>query len=322
LTLPGAIQFILLSYMKVNDDRRLIDFLSRLATEQVNPDTVDIDNLSPDEIVRLINSEVKKVAGVVEKALPEIARAAEMVAETLKEGGRLFYIGAGTSGRLGVLDAAECPPTFGTDPDQIVGLISGGYGTLVLSVEGAEDHREWAVEDLKKHNLSDKDTVIGIAASVRTPYTLSGVSFAIAAGCRTALIVCNTAETLDIKPDILISLPVGPEVITGSTRMKSATAQKMTLNMITTTAMILLGKTCGNLMVDLQARSDKLAARSRKIIMEFLSIGYDEADSLLKRADGRVKTAIVMHKLNVDKDAADKRLDEADGFLRRVIGKI
>nr|MBN2277858.1 N-acetylmuramic acid 6-phosphate etherase [candidate division Zixibacteria bacterium] len=306
--------------MKDKHEKELIAHLSRLGTEKTNPGTAAIDTLSPLEITRLINNEDKKVAGVVEKALPEIARAADTAAMTLKQGGRIIYLGAGTSGRLGVLDAAECPPTFGIDPSRVVGLISGGHQTLVLSKEGAEDHEEWAVADLKEKNLTKNDFVIGLAASVRTPYTIAGLKYAASIGCPTAFIVCNHVEKSDIKPDILIELPVGPEVITGSTRMKSGTAQKMTLNLITTTAMILLGKTYGNLMVDLKATSDKLAARSRKMLMEFLGIGYDEADRLLKQSDGSVKTAIVMKKLDLDKSSAEQRLRDADGFLKRVIG--
>jgi len=297
----------------------LIETLSKLATEQVNPDTVDIDELSPLEIVTKINNEDKKVALIVEKALPRIARAGEIAANTLKNNGRIIYIGAGTSGRLGVLDAAECPPTFGTDPKQVVGVISGGYETLVLSKEGVEDKIEQAIVDLKNINLSKNDFLIGIAASVRTPYTQAGLSYGATIGCKTAFIVCNTNNSLKIKPDIIITLPVGPEVITGSTRMKSGTAQKMTLNMITTTAMVLLGKTYGNLMVDLQATSEKLAARSRKILIEFLDIDYDEADALLKSSGGSVKTSIVMKKLSVDKKDAELKLKQANGFLKRVI---
>lgn len=298
---------------------KLINILSKLATEQVNPETLNIDTLSPLEIVRKINTEDKKVANVVEQALPEITKAAEIAAKSLKNGGRIIYIGAGTSGRLGVLDAAECPPTFGVDPSQVVGLISGGYETLVLSREGAEDRTDWALEDLKKAELSDKDFLIGIAASVRTPYTIAGIEYAISRGCKTCLIVCNKADILQKWPDILIELPVGPEAITGSTRMKSGTAQKMTLNLITTTAMVLLGKSYGNLMVDLQVRSEKLAARSRKMLMDFLDIDYNEAEKLLQISGGSVKTAIVMKKLSLDKEQAEEKLKEADGFLRRVI---
>ncbi len=294
--------------------------LARLGTEKVNPDTLDIDELPALEIVRKINHEDKKVAAVVEKALPQIARAAEIAAVTLKNGGRLIYIGAGTSGRLGVVDASECPPTFGTEPSQIVGLISGGYETLILSKEGAEDHEDWAVDDLKNIILTNKDFVIGIAASVRTPYTLAGVKFALESGCQTAMIICNEAENLALKPTVVIALPVGPEAITGSTRMKSGTAQKMALNMITTTAMVLLGKTYGNLMVDLKARSEKLAVRSRKILMELLGVSMEQADTLLDKSGGSVKTAIVMHKLGLDRAEVEERLKEATGFVKRVLG--
>jgi N-acetylmuramic acid 6-phosphate etherase len=299
--------------------KELIDILSKLGTEKVNPDTVEIDILSPLEIAKKINAEDKKVARIVGKNLPLIARAAETAAEAIRSGGRVIYIGAGTSGRLGVLDAAECPPTFGTDPSQVVGLISGGYETLILSKEGAEDRADWALLDLKKISLSERDFLIGIAASVRTPYTIAGIEYGLSLRCKTALIVCNRARGLVSRPDILIELPVGPEAITGSTRMKSGTAQKMTLNMITTTAMVLLGKTYGNLMIDLQARSEKLAARSRKILMEFLDIAYDEADRLLESAGGSLKTAIVMKKLSVDKDKAEDELKKSDGFLRKAL---
>ncbi|MCP4685674.1 MAG: N-acetylmuramic acid 6-phosphate etherase [bacterium] len=302
----------------MTDLNRLIEQLGKLGTEQVNPETVDIDRLSPLEIVRRINDQDRKVAGVVEQALEPIARAAETYAQTLKNGGRIFYIGAGTSGRLGVLDAAECPPTFGTDPEQIVGVISGGYATLVLSMEGVEDDAGAAVKDLQNHQLSDKDFVIGLAASTRTPYTLAGLRYAASLGGATGLIVCNKVEKLEFAPDVLIELPVGPEAITGSTRMKSGTAQKMALNMISTGAMILLGKTYGNLMIDLQCRSEKLAARSRKIVMDLLDLPFKDASGLLKEAGGSVKLALVMHWHSCDRNRAAELLEQADGFLSRL----
>ncbi len=301
--------------------RNLIRHLDELGTEQVNPDTVDIDQLSPVEIARKINAEDHKVASVVETALPEIADAARLFADTIRAGGRIFYVGAGTSGRLGVLDAAECPPTFGSDPKSIVGVISGGFETLVLSREGVEDDCSAAVVDLRSHSLSDKDFVIGIAASRRTPYTLAAVEFARKTGCHTGMIVCNQGGPLPFNPDVLIELPVGAEVITGSTRMKSGTAQKMTLNMISTTAMVLLGKTYGNLMVDLQARSEKLQARSRKILVDLLGLPLDEVDALLESADGSVKTAIVMQKLGVSQSEALAHLEKNHGFVGRTISK-
>ena len=299
------------------DYDKLIEQLGQLGTEQINPDTVDIDRLSAEEIVSRINTEDRKVAEVVAEALPAIAQAAELYAKTLREGGRVFYIGAGTSGRLGVLDAAECPPTFGTDPEEIIGLISGGYATLVLSQEGVEDDHEAAIDDLQHHSLSNKDLVVGLAASVRTPYTLAGLKYATELGARTVFIVCNNNINVPVTVDITIALPVGPEVITGSTRMKSGTAQKMTLNMISTTAMVLLGKTYGNLMVDLQARSEKLAARSRKMLMDLLQIDLTAAHELLEAASGSVKVAIVMHRFSCGQDEAYQKLEAANGFITR-----
>jgi N-acetylmuramic acid 6-phosphate etherase len=303
----------------MTDIHELIKQLERLDTERINPNTVDIDRLAPLDIVRKINAEDRTVAAVIETALPAIAQAAEVFAATLKSGGRVVLVGAGTSGRLGVLDAAECPPTFGTRPDQILGVISGGYATLVMSKEGVEDDRAAAAQDLRERGLTARDFVIGICASRRTPYTLAALAYARSLGCRTAFIICNRAEGLDVQPDIVIELPVGPEVITGSTRMKSGTAQKMTLNMISTTAMVLLGKTYGNLMVDLECRSEKLAARSRKIVMDLLQVSLNEADDLLKRAGGSVKTALVMKRLNCGKDEAEAKLRTVDGFISRLL---
>lgn len=299
----------------------LIKQLGQLDTEQVNPVTINIDRLSPIEIVSRISDEDKKVPLAVEKALGPIAKAAELYAETIRRGKRIFYIGAGTSGRLGVLDAAECPPTFGTEPDQIIGVISGGHETLVQSREGVEDDEEAAETDLKSYDLSAGDFVIGIAASCRTPYTLAGVRFAQTRGCNTALIICNRAADMELKPDIVIELLVGPEVITGSTRMKSGSAQKMALNMISTTAMILLGKTYGNLMVDLQAKSNKLDARSRKLLIDLVGVNSDEASDLLENARGSVKLAIVMRSLSCDRLEAEKRLEQAGGFISRLLPK-
>lgn len=306
--------------MADHDD--LVRLLGRLTTEQINERTIDIDRLSAIDIVKKINDEDKLVAGVVESQLDLIARVAEIFAGTLKAGGRVLYMGAGTSGRLGVLDAAECPPTFGTDPRQIAGVISGGYDTLVLSQEGVEDRREEAVADLQFHNLDSNDFVIGIAASRRTPYTLAGLEYAKSIGARTAFIICNRWEggtDTRFEIDLVIELEVGPEAIAGSTRMKSATAQKMTLNMISTTAMVLLGKTYGNLMVDLQARSEKLAARSRKILIDMFGISVEQADRLLETSGGSVKLAIVMHRLNCDAPTGRKKLEKADGFISRIM---
>ncbi len=302
---------------------RLIKQLDQLQTEQPNPKSANIDELDAYEIGKLINSEDKTVAEVVEKALPVISKTAEKYAETIRIGGRIFYVGAGTSGRLGVLDAAECPPTFGTDPKLIVGVISGGYKTLILSKEGVEDDVRAAKNDLAKHKVGQNDFVIGLAASKRTPYTLGALAYAKRKKAATAFICCNDMkrdeqELLESIVDIVISLPVGPEIITGSTRMKSGTAQKMTLNLISTTAMVLLGKTYGNLMVDLQAKSAKLAARSRKTLMNLFSIDVKEAEKLLELSGGSVKIAVVMKKYSCNKKSALKRLAEAGGFIRRI----
>ena len=302
---------------------QLIKQLGKLETEQPNPKSLDIDLLDPLSIARLINSEDKTVAGVVESALPQLAKAAEVFARTFSAGGRIIYVGAGTSGRLGVLDAAECPPTFGTDPKKIIGVISGGYKTLIMSKEGVEDDVKAAGKDLARLKVGKKDFVIGLAASKRTPYTLGALVYAKRKIASTAFISCNSLavdeqELLGNFIDIIIALPVGQEVITGSTRMKSGTAQKMALNIISTTAMVLLGKTYGNLMVDLQAKSAKLAARSRKILMDMFKINVAEAEALLKKSGGSVKIALVMKKYSCDKKSALKKLKEAGGFVRRI----
>jgi len=308
----------------MTDYHKIIQQLDRLETEQINKKTINIDQMSPLEIVAVINREDATVAGVVRDALPEIANASQLFADCYGKGGRIFYLGAGTSGRLGVLDAAEAPPTFGTDPKRIVGLISGGYDTLVMSQEGVEDREEAAALDIERHEIGENDLVIGIAASRRTPYTISGLATAQKLGAQTVYIICNRAEAQFLidpvieKLDVLISLPVGPEVITGSTRMKSATAQKLTLNMISTAAMVLLGKTLGNLMVDLQAKSDKLEARSRTILIDLLEISLDESDELLRKAEGSVKTAIVMHRFACCLQEARTKLDRANGFISRI----
>lgn len=297
----------------------LLAHLKSLATESSNPKSINLDRLSAREICGIINAEDKTVADSVARKLDLIASAAEMATDTLRHGGRLFYIGAGTSGRLGVLDAAECPPTFGTDPEQIIGLIAGGRETLVRSAEGIEDRDDLAVRDLDKHAFGKNDMLVGLAASIRTPYTMAGLAHAHDLGAVTVLVVCNRVTQLDFNPDVLIELEVGPEVITGSTRMKSGTAQKMVLNMISTAAMVRLGKCYGNLMVDLQARSEKLAARSRKILIELFDIEYDTAEHLLTEADGSVKVAIVMHALDLSGKEARARLAEAGGLLWRVL---
>ncbi len=304
----------------MNEFKKIMQTLNLLTTEQVNSKSINIDKMSASEIAQIINDEDKIVADIVGSQIAIIAQTSEQFAQTIRNNGRVFYIGAGTSGRLGVLDASECPPTFGSDPKQIIGVISGGYETLVLSKEGVEDDKEAAIADFKNHSLSSQDMVIGIAASRRTPYTLSGLEYAHALQCSTAFVICNKWDTKDDRSfiDFLIELPVGPEVITGSTRMKSGTAQKMTLNMISTTAMVLLGKTYGNRMVDLQTTSKKLSARSRKTLIELLDISFDEADKLLESSGGSVKIALVMKIHNCSKNEAVNLLEKADGFISKV----
>lgn len=293
-----------------------------LVTEQRNPNTMDIDSKSTLEILKLINQEDKKVPYRVEEQLPQIAKAVDLIVDSLKIGGRLFYIGAGTSGRLGVLDAAECPPTFGTDPKAIQGVIAGGKGTLIRSKEGVEDKSETGALDLKKRGIKRKDVVVGIAASRRTPYVLGGLEYAKKIKAKTIFIFCNPTSQLTVNPDVVISPVLGPEIIAGSTRMKAGTAQKLILNMLTTTAMIKLGKVYQNLMVDLRATSQKLAERAKRIIMLVTGVDYAQAEEHLRKANGEVKTALVMMLAKVDKNEAKRRLKTANGVISKALNLI
>ena len=299
--------------------REVFEEIKDLITEQRNPATMDIDTKSIPEILRLINNEDKKVPFAVEKEIPYIAKAVEIVVDALKNGGRLIYIGAGTSGRLGVLDAAECPPTYGTPPEMIQGIIAGGYEALVVAQEGSEDRREDAARDLKARNLSAKDVVCGIAASRRTPYVVAGIEYARSIGARTLYITCTPREEMNLEVDVAICPVVGPEVIMGSTRMKAGTAQKLVLNMITTTTMIRMGKVYENMMVDLQMNSQKLEERSKRTLMIITGISYEEAEKVLYEAGGHVKTAIVMLRGGVNRELAEEALRRADGFVRQAI---
>jgi len=294
--------------------------LHQLTTESINPDSQQIDQLPAEEIVRLIQAEDAKVAAAVGAVTREIAQAVERIATALRAGGRLVYLGAGTSGRLGVLDASECPPTFRTDPRQVVGLIAGGPTALTRAIEGAEDDPEAAVSDLQAIDFSSGDVLVGIATSGRTPYVIGGLQYARTLEATTIGVVCNSPSEIDRWVEILIAPIVGPEVISGSTRMKAGTATKMVLNMLTTGAMIRLGKTYGNLMVDLKATNSKLIIRSRRIVSHLT--GLDEAASgeVLERADGEVKTAVVMHHRQVSAEQARRLLQEHQGHLRQVIG--
>jgi N-acetylmuramic acid 6-phosphate etherase len=299
--------------------KKVFNQIKELVTEERNPDTFDIDTKSTLQILKSISKEDKKVALAVEKEIPNIARAVDLIVNAFKNKGRLFYVGAGTSGRLGVLDAAECPPTFGTSPGMIRGIIAGGRRTLVRSKEGVEDDFMAGAKDLGRNKISKKDVVVGIAASRRTPYVLGALEKAREVGAKTIFIFCNPTSKLKTKVDVAISPILGPEVIAGSTRMKAGTAQKMILNMLTTASMIKMGKVYQNLMVDLQARSEKLKERSKRIIMMTTGVDYKKAKEYLEKADGKVKTALVMLLANVDKKTAEKRLKETGGFIAKAI---
>lgn len=299
--------------------KALFDELGALVTEKRNRASMDIDAASPLEIVRIINSEDKKVAFAVEHELPYIARAVELVVDSFKHGGRLFYAGAGTSGRIGVQDAVECPPTFGTPPEIIQGLIAGGRPAMYKAQEGAEDREENGANDIMAHGIGVKDVVCGIAASRRTPYVVGAVKKAKELGAKTVFLTTNPRSQFNLDVDVAICPEVGPEVIMGSTRMKSGTAQKMVLNMITTAAMVSLGKVYENMMVDLQMTNKKLEERSKRIVMTITGVDYDEAARVLDTAGGHVKTAVVMIKANVNAATAKRRLADADGFVRRAI---
>jgi len=292
---------------------------SKLTTEKRNPRSRDIDERTTVEIVDIINAEDRKVAPAVAKERRAIARAAELIVRSLGEGGRLFYVGAGTSGRLGVLDAAECPPTFGTPPFMAQGIIAGGRRALVRSVEGAEDHEEDGAAALDKKKLKPRDTVVGIAASGLTPFVHGAMRRAREIGARTVFVTCSPEATRYIRADVIIHPIVGPEVVTGSTRMKAGTATKLVLNTLTTTAMIKLGKVYGNLMVDLRATNNKLRDRAERIVMTATGLSRARSHSLLARAGGQAKAAIVMHFRKASLDEAKHLLELRGQSLRKAI---
>jgi N-acetylmuramic acid 6-phosphate etherase len=299
--------------------KELFNELEGLPTEQRNRSTLGIDGMSTRDILQRINLEDRKVATAVRNELGNIAKAVDLVVDSLKKGGRLIYVGAGTSGRLGILDAAECPPTYGTDPETIQGIIAGGKQAVFRSVEGAEDRANEGRRAIDRKRVSSKDVVCGIAASRRTPFVVAAVRRAKERGAKTIYITTNARRNLHVKPDVAICPVVGPEVIMGSTRMKSGTAQKLVLNMITTTTMIRLGKVYGNMMVDLQMKSRKLEERAKRVLMIATGVSYERAETTLRNAGGHVKTAIVMLKAKVSARRARKRLVEANGFVRAAI---
>ncbi|MGD9898283.1 MAG: N-acetylmuramic acid 6-phosphate etherase [Calditrichaceae bacterium] len=300
-------------------ENKVFDDLSALITEGRNPRTTNIDLMSTDEIIQLINDEDRVVAEAVKKELPKISRAVDMIVGAFREQGRLIYVGAGTSGRLGMYDAAECPPTFGVDPEMVTAIIAGGSNALVVSIEGAEDDEMAGREDLRRVLKSNKDVVCGIAASARTPYVRGALDEAGAAGAKKIIIVCNPAEELKIDVDVVIGPVTGPEVIMGSTRMKAGSAQKMILNMLTTASMVKIGKVYENLMVDLKLNSKKLTERAKKLIMIAAAVDYEKASDLLVNSGGSVKTAIFMGKTGCSVSDARNFIDQSDGFLRKAI---
>ncbi|MEM7888281.1 N-acetylmuramic acid 6-phosphate etherase [Morganella morganii] len=290
--------------------------LTSMITESRNPASADIDSLPTLDMLRVINREDQTVALAVEKTLPQVAQVVDAVAQAFRLGGRLIYMGAGTSGRLGILDASECPPTFGTPAEQVVGLIAGGHKAILKAVENAEDNHELAVSDLKALNFSEKDVLVGIAASGRTPYVLGGMEYALSLGATVAAVSCNPDSEMSRLAGIAITPVVGPEVITGSSRMKAGTAQKLILNMITTGAMIRSGKVYGNLMADVEATNAKLVERQKRIVMAATECDRATAEQALAACDGHCKTAIVMILAQLSAGDAKALLAQHQGFIR------
>ncbi|WP_436856757.1 N-acetylmuramic acid 6-phosphate etherase [Citrobacter tructae] len=293
--------------------------LGALVSETRNPQTMDLDALSTLELVHRFNQQDTLVAEAVKATLSDVARAVDAAAEALKSGGRIIYMGAGTSGRLGVLDASECPPTFGVPHGLVVGLIAGGPGALLKAVEGAEDNAQLGEDDLIALNLTAKDIVVGLAASGRTPYVIGGLRYARKIGCATVAISCNPGSPIAQEAEIAISPVVGPEALTGSTRLKSGTAQKLVLNMISTGAMVKFGKVYQNLMVDMKATNVKLIDRACRMVVEATGITRAEAEALLRQTDFEVKPAILMALTGLSADAAREKLIAHQGFLRAAL---
>ncbi len=295
--------------------------LTKLTTEQRNPETMNLDQMTPLELVETMNREDQKVIEAVNKVLPEVAKVIEWTTEALRTGGRIIYMGAGTSGRLGVLDAVECPPTFGVSPDLVVGLMAGGEKAFVKAVEGAEDSETLGTEDLKNIGLHEKDVVIGTAASGRTPYVIHALRYARSLGVKTAIIACNKNSEMSKEADIAIEPVPGPEVLTGSTRLKAGTAQKLVLNMISTASMVGTGKVYENLMVDVMQSNEKLKTRAENIVMEATGCERETARTAIDEAKGSVKLAITSIILDTPVDEAEKALEKAKGHIRKAINK-
>lgn len=293
--------------------------LQNMTTETRNPRTMELDQMTELQIVTVMNEEDARVPLAIAKCLPQIAQAAAWAVEAFAQGGRLFYMGAGTSGRLGVLDAAECPPTFGVPQGMVVGVIAGGEKAFIHAVEGAEDSRALGKNDLEAHALTEKDFVIGIAASGRTPYVLGGLDYARSLGCHTAAIACNVGSAVGKAAELAIEVDCGPEVLTGSTRLKSGTAQKLILNMISTASMVRSGKAYQNLMVDVMQTNEKLHTRAENIVIEATGVERAEARRAIDEAGGSVKCAITMLLAGCGAAEAQRRLDQAGGHVRGAI---
>ncbi|MVU81418.1 N-acetylmuramic acid 6-phosphate etherase [Nocardia sp. ET3-3] len=293
--------------------------IAALTTELANPRTAALDSMPVEEMLRTMNAEDAGVASAVAQAIPEITRAVEGIVEARRRGGRLIYIGAGTSGRLGVLDAVECPPTFGIDSGEVLGIIAGGAGAFARAVEGAEDDPARAEQDLSAVHLSAADAVVALAASGRTPYAIGALRYGRAVGATTIAISCNRNAEISVHADVAIEIETGPEVLTGSTRLKAGTAQKMVCNMLTTATMVLDGKVYGNLMVDVAPTNAKLVDRARRIVAEAADIDLPTAAALLDAAGGHPKTAIVMQLAGVDAATARTLLAQSNGFVRSAI---
>jgi len=306
----------------VSKSRRVFREIEALTTEAIHPDSVDLDSLSIGQILAFMSDEDAKIVPAVRAVLPQVEKAASMALDSFLKGARLIYIGAGTSGRLGIIDAAECPPTFGSDPEQVVGIIAGGREAVFLSKEGAEDREDQGKRDLVSINLAKKDTVVGIAASRRTPYVLGALRYARSIGASTVFLMCNTPpDQREAEPavDVVIAPILGPEVVMGSTRLKAGTATKLILNMISTSAFIRCGKVYRGMMVDLKAWSQKLKARSRRVLMLATGLDYGKAGEYLEKSGGNVKTAIVMALCGLEKEEADSLLERSGGFVRKAV---
>lgn len=299
-------------------NQQILEQLKTLTTENINPNSTNIDILPTIEKLRIINNEDQHVALIIAQELPAIATAVDAITFAMKHGGRLIYTGAGTSGRLGILDAVECPPTYGVDYNTVVGLIAGGAEAFIKAQEGVEDKEDLGIADLQSINLTNQDIVCGIAASGRTPYVIGGLNYARSLGCKTIAIACNKNSVIGQHADLKIEVALGAEVVTGSTRMKAGTAQKLILNMLSTASMISLGKVYKNLMVDVKTSNAKLEARAKKIIMDATDVDYATAEKYLQLSNNHVKTAIVMILNQVDLVEAQTKLNNANGIIRNI----